>query len=787
MSFFRTVLVAYVMPCTIVSGALVPGVGTQAQTPPHSSVAAALLPALELQRSISGRETIVTLRWPEGMMPQARTRIALFERGRPARLAEVRRDWTNQNGRWQTTLRLEADPGQYELRVLSDDKARTPLLLPSALLVPGLDREPGWWLFNGSPFVEATPQSSEPAAASTLATGTTIPSAITSAITPTTPTPVAPLFVPGLQRDLNRRAKTVSANRLISGDAPLRWNVLSLPPLPLQNAAAPALSDVRLDVTAFRAQLTAALREAVARGERNLAGVAVPAPRFQEASAANTALMRAVRQVVNEAAPGAALILDVRFPSAEEGPGEVLTQDSVARWTEASAPLCDAVLLHIAPQTAGAASTLSPAVAARLWAVKAARRIAEEQPAYDLPIWVQWEESAARTASAANSSPRAAQALDLFMAGTTGFIGGEGELLAWQRMVERNLSLFVGSVTLEDAGLLPAPAVASMATGGDVVELYRKLRSIGRIPLLARTQLPRDERRAESIMVRLGDQADQSTLNALRAVASAGGRVYIEGAPLRDEKKQLSAAFATLVNATITEAAAKPSTMVLDDVWTFGTTRGAAVPIEQRVVAAMKPMLSNARKKKDARGVDELTEPRVLAKLADGSPALIQIPIGDGQILWSPNPVPLGTSPAQTTQAVAAVEQFYAAIAGLIQPALVQVREASASAENNANGSTSGIARGVRVALRASPKGTLLLGLFNESNRERSVLVEAQAGAEAALDLALDEDVAVRRRGFSSAFEATLPAGGWKLFALAASRRVLEDERDAPRLKVRLR
>jgi len=46
--------------------------------------------------------------------------------------------------------RLEADPGTYDVRVVSNDRARTPLGISRRFQIPGFKREAGRWLFNGS-------------------------------------------------------------------------------------------------------------------------------------------------------------------------------------------------------------------------------------------------------------------------------------------------------------------------------------------------------------------------------------------------------------------------------------------------------------------------------------------------------------------------------------------------------------------------------------------------------------------------------------------------------------
>ncbi|BCM89680.1 hypothetical protein IAD21_01527 [Abditibacteriota bacterium] len=53
-----------------------------------------------------------------------------------------------QNG--VATARLEADPGTYDVRLVTNDKARTPIGPPRRFQIPGFKREAGRWLFNGS-------------------------------------------------------------------------------------------------------------------------------------------------------------------------------------------------------------------------------------------------------------------------------------------------------------------------------------------------------------------------------------------------------------------------------------------------------------------------------------------------------------------------------------------------------------------------------------------------------------------------------------------------------------
>ena len=100
-----------------------------------------------------------------------------------------------QNG--LATARLEADPGTYDVRVVSNDKARTPLGSTRRFFIPGFKREVGRWLFNGSPVVYA---GQNPAPATS--------------------------FLPNLKRD-NKKTKLPV---VIPTNAPLKWDVAAITP-----------------------------------------------------------------------------------------------------------------------------------------------------------------------------------------------------------------------------------------------------------------------------------------------------------------------------------------------------------------------------------------------------------------------------------------------------------------------------------------------------------------------------------------------------------------------------
>jgi CheY-like chemotaxis protein len=702
---------------------------------PNSATTAAnrLLPPLEITPSTLGVDRSLTLRLPPDFpLSNSRLRLGLYEAGQERSVSEVLRNWQLVNGRLQLTLQVEADPGRYELRLIASDKARSPITAAAELLVPGIDREPGWWLVNGSPFVQ------------TQTTLNTTPS-----------TANLPLWVPGLRRDQKTKS---NADLPLPGATNLRWRTVQLP-------AVQTLLRPNYDWNDLQRDVASQLQTARASGEFPLLGFVLPvddSTLLPPAATVQSTLKR-LRAELNRIAPDAALLLSVQQGSPAFN-AQALETYQAARF--------DAVILAIRGDDTG-----------EVWPVKVARRIAEEQPSYDLPIFV-----------APVGDADAMLQLDAFMGGATGFLGDSASS-GWQRIVQRNLALFVGSVTLEDTGLWPISASAA-GTETNIIDQYEALRNLGRIPLLARIPNSREARRSESFMARLGESVEQSTLDALRSAASGGARIYVEGAPASVVGDKTTDALGALFKATIKEVPRRRTAMTLGDVWTFGTASGQRVPVEQTVSIAMQstPVKSEKGAPQPRKGLDVLTEPRVIAQLPDGSPAVVVIPVGQGEIVWLPHRTTSAAVPSNDAQRLAPVQQFYLALAAYLQPALVQVRERDLSASTAPNTdsvpneeTTLPPAQGVRVALRASAKGTLLLAILNSGSQPRKLAVEATTPAGVVLDLATEQEVDVVRRGFASVVDVDLPARGWKLLALSRTRKDLEDERNTPRLKARLR
>ncbi len=766
--------------------AAMPVVPAAATPAPTVTTTASLLAAPQIEPQVLRPGGAVTLTLSNFPLSTSRLRVGLFEAGRPARVADALRDFSLRDGRLQTTLTVEADPGRYELRLLSNDRARTPISQGAPLLVPGVDREPGWWLLNGSPFV----QTADAANAADASVAAPLSAPVVAAN--------APLFIPGLKR--GGRKKELSRNVFVPSAAPLRWKTFELPPL--EEMMAPGYN-----FAALRADLSRRIGEAQARGERNFVGFALPSPRLQRA---NPAAINALRQIMQSLVPNAALILDVD--------ASTFGGDLAGFNIPASLALFDAVVLRYDPAPLRQAT----------WLLKTARRVAEEQPEFDLPIFVRPQTSSRRDDDHAAFEQ---SWLDLWMGGATGLIGVQAGIenaprTTWGRLIERNAPLFIGSVTLEDIGLLPAEVVL---TGGRNEYLYSILRDARRIPLLARLTRGKKNAPPESLVVALEKGVSNAMIERLRLAANDGARIYIEGAPLRDENGRPAPwRMGALVGGDakpLDGNNARSTAMILQDGWMFGTGRGTRVAVEQSVVVTLRPATA-ATQAKPEKGKDVLTGPRIAARLEDGTPAMIINPVGKGEVIWVPHivlpdhsqpraapraardatpdaardaaPAP-GTTPrvaaanaaplpAPATRAPDAaslnvdrstpLQRFYAAVAAYVQPGLVSLRGTDKSL---------GGAETVRVALRRSAKGTPLLALFNSSNRPAAVAAGVDGVAGIALDLATERALPLSVRGFQSEAMVTIPARGWKLIAFAESRKSLDDERNAPRLKARLR
>jgi hypothetical protein len=733
---------------------------------------------LQISPSVLGTDNQVTVTLPQNFpLSSTRLRIGLFESGRNVRVADVQRDFVLRNGVFSAQMTVQADPGRYEVRLISGDRDRTPFSAPASLVVPGIDREPGWWLLNGSPFMQSAERDSEAAPAT------------------------APLFIPGLKRDLSGKGKKPTASIRVPSNASLRWRVLEL-----QDSLV-RMVQPGYDFAALETQIQNRIREARARGERNLLGVELRSNGdVPDDTPAAFNVMRRVREILQRLAPEAALVFSLDTEYNYQVPG--------ARGTSATLAMSDAIVLR--PSSSPDAET-DPG-APFIWYVKAVRRFAEEQRHYDLPIFVLLPPRDINPAFPEADRERAVMLdqfwFDAWMSGATGTIESatstqiEPQSNSWQQIAMRNMPLFANAVTLEDIGILPDPALVN---GGQPFP-FGELRVSGRIPLLARLT-PEKKGAPESFMLWFNNrQVSNATIEKLRAIVSAGARIYLEGTPLLDENgKPAPWRMSSLVGADVTplgrdrlgERDSRHIGMTLQDGWMFGTLRGKRIEVRQSVAVKLRENAPGTKNNiKEQRGRDVLTGPRVAATLEDGSPALIVNPVGKGEVIWAPHGLfpflpqpraihsdsantPVNNPESSTTSEEilnvdrsAPEERYYAAVSAYLQPSLVSVRGTNLQAAG---------AEAVRMALRRSPKGTLLLALFNASRRPAEVAAAVEDVAGVALDLATEQELPVSSRGFQSEATVTIPPRGWKLIAFAATRKALDTERNAPRLQARLR
>ena len=667
----------------------------------------------------------IVLRFSESAtLPSNRVRVGLYERGSGAKLGEIARRIEAR----QIAFTVSGEPGDYEVRVLADNRDRTPLFAPQDFTLPGIARGNGAWLLNGSSFVEAPP-TDETIAANASA---------------------APLFVAGLRRDFRDKIKG-DGRRIIPLNARLFWRTL-----PLQLS-------LRDDDAAASAALSAALQSASTRGESDLLGVevslrhneiAVPETPGNATDNADVSLgansddaaarlFASLRRAMNQRAPSAALIFAVDADPKSDASTRILAQGAAA---------CDAIVIDASPRDVSGSSAL--------WAMKAARRIAELQPRYDLPIF-------ARAAPDGN----APALLDLWMSGATAIILPATEsqpTTSLLRVLARNENLFAGGATLEDIGLWPAPE------SPDSTDFYRTLRRAGRIPLLA---MPRDasEKDArvlggESLMTRFDERISASTIARLEAADNAGARIYFEGAPRQNESGvpaklwRLTKLLGFTGRARQDESARE--TVTLDDAWTFGALRGTKVSAVRAVDVQLLPA-STSSQANSKPGLDVLTAPRVVATFPDGTPAMIVNPVGKGLVMWSPGGLMFKNGDDKAA--------FYRAVAAWVSPPQVEIK----SGDEAVNG--------LRAALRRSAKGAVVLSLLNEENEPRVVDVSLDGAAGVALDLVNERELPRQTVGFRSTATVSIPPHGIALVAFAATRKALDDERNAPRHRAKIK
>jgi hypothetical protein len=604
-----------------------------------------------------------------------------------------------------------------------------PLSAPNRVLGPsGLRREAGNWLFNDSIFVSRGPN---------LASKATSP------------------FLPNLRRDKKNKlplwmpvaTREVAGNGLLSGfyasnlgESPrayLQWSTLELPTLR-------EMSRPDFDFVALQTRLTAQAAEARTRGQV-FVGWSLPTGNqmakiaLQPISAASAMpIIKRLRTVLDAISPESALILEL------SGNGSTTTNISDL---DAVAPWCDVVVLHANIDSDD-----------DLWALKMARRVAEEQKEFDLPIFVVPRTLPNTLVDGKGSEARLAQ---FFMGGVTGFIMPSEQTPAWARVVSRNPGLFAGAVTLEDAAILPSQNPQTLRIAAD-------LRSAGRVPLVGRLPLTQENARGESLLAVLDDATTLETLNGLDRAARAGSAIYLEGLP-NLKNLAIAAKIAEMTSASLELLPVPKSEMLaLDDPWLFGDARGRELEVEQRVKWTIKTSLAGQTRIK--KGEDTLT-PYAAARLATDANGLLMTSLGRGRLIWLPH------APTQKSNPMVR-RAFTAAIAGSLQGGLVNWKWNSVEEEVQNGGQ-------LRVAMRASKTGTPIIGLWNDAISDAKIKLEARGDSPVALDLLSEREIPATVIGYGSNVNITVPAKGFIWLAFGKNRAAIDKERLAPRPKAR--
>ncbi len=205
--------------------------------------------------------------------------------------------------------------------------------------------------------------------------------------------------------------------------------------------------------------------------------------------------------------------------------------------------------------------------------------------------------------------------------------------------------------------------------------------------------------------------------------------------------------------------------------------------------------------------------PRVVSSLSDGSAGTLispsaaalrhdaaGAPLPRGEVVWTPHLLRATPANASSTSSEPSLAAYDASISTLLQPALVRLFDRSQGASSQGASASGGAvsddetsagslpsAVGIRVCVRASARGTLLLGLVNPADRPRALAVQTQAAGGYAFDLVQGRVLATRTRALRVEMDVDVPAHGFRLIALAKDALSFEQDRNAIRLKAHAR
>lgn len=646
-----------------------------------------------------------------------------------------------QNG--VAVARLEADPGLYDVRLVSNDKARTPLGALSRFQIPGFKREAGRWLFNGSPVV----------------------------VEGTNPAPTTS-FVPNLRRDKKTKLPFSMAT---SGALKWRTAFVQFPvDTPLDEVATRQALRASPDANQNLLAVEVTPRQnTFPRDNRRRAlsyspsEVLVGVPLSEQEVQQTKSNWSRLRSIVDEVAPSAALILDVN---------QNRLLDSVAL-DQVIAPLADAVEVQV---NGAVKAPMRDEVVSRIPfsanVVKVARRNVEESPNFDLPVFASFI-----------SEPGASDILQAFQAGASNIIVPDGTSNPVLDVLTRQSARFSGAVTLEDVGM----------QARDFDRFAPILRRAGRVPLLARLpgdgngEKKSDSKSAESLFVGFDSSTDQATLDKIERAAKVGATIYCEGTL----SPALYPRWSEIIKTQIAPlAATKKSTLTLSEPWFWGTTNDQNFDVLQSVTLSVKPSLS--AQTKDVKGEARETVARPIASFNDDPNGIMLCPVGKGRVIWAPfNVAPNFARSRQKVNVnlddldpaliigvpnLSFSTAYYAAIAGAMQPSLVDYS------------ATKGDAANISVALRALPadpenpksSAVTLAAFFNAGSSPVDLNATVRGDGAYALDLMTDQTVPVKVRDFGSRMSLSVPANGFRWIAVAKD---AQSWNDAGKNKVKAR
>ncbi|RYX85026.1 hypothetical protein EON83_07200 [bacterium] len=606
--------------------------------------------------------------------------------------------------------RLEADPGTYDVRLVTNDKNRTPISASFSFQIPGFKREAGRWLFNGSPIVYA---GTNPATATT--------------------------FLPNLRRDKKTKLPLSSAT-----NGALKWDVAELRLNPYTKDSGVAALNGLLASNPAQTLLGIEVGEEIGPASTNFTPYD---------PVASTADWKSLRAALDAKSPDVALVL-------EAATMPLIGLDRAAQRLETLSPLADAIVVPCG-QPALDDRRMGQLSSNDQTLLKIARRNVEESPNFDLPVFASF-----------SVTPSASDTLRAFQSGASNIIVPEGASNPVLDVISSQSARFTGAVTLEDVGLRVAdfdrfaphlrragrsPLLGRLPGEGnsDSKDNGKNAESL-MVAFSASTDVSILDKVEKAVKIGATIYCEGTLPPALLPRWAEITKTQI--APLTNPQKAIVTLSDPWFWGTINDK-------------NFDVSQSVAVTVKPSISAQTKDVKGLAREV-IARPIARFTDDSnaiMLCPVDKGriiwAPFDVSPPVGFGRVRTK---IGLGLiydndlTPANSLYGPI-LSSYYAALAGAMQAGLAEYSATKGDASN--------VSVNLR-AIPADPKdpkstAISLIAFFNSSDEEIDLNAEVRGNGNYALDLMTSKTVPVKVRDFGIRMTLQIPPNGFRWLAIA--------------------